>query len=288
VRFRTAQGEGLRIDAGVAEGSAISPFYDSMVAKLIAHGSDRAEATARLVRGLADTFVAGPKTNAAFLYALLTHSAFAGGQMDTGLIARELARLAPARFDPRAIAIGVARMLAAHASAGTGDVASPWSAQDAFQLGARRRERRSVLIDGLATEVAVEWTADGPQVSVIGQHSAPPAGPPPTVTVVGEGRPLFVVCDLRQVVLDWPTYAAGASDQAGDGSAVHAPIVGRIAKVFVVQGDSVAKGDRIAVVEAMKMEHVLHAPRAGRIAKLAAREGDQVAEGALIAALAAE
>jgi 3-methylcrotonyl-CoA carboxylase alpha subunit len=67
---------------------------------------------------------------------------------------------------------------------------------------------------------------------------------------------------------------------------VRAPIIGRVAKVFVTEGGTVAKGDRVAVVEAMKMEHVLHAPRAGKIARLAAKEGDQVTQGALIAALA--
>ena len=108
------------------------------------------------------------------------------------------------------------------------------------------------------------------------------------VTVVADSRPVYVICDMRQAVLDWPTYDVGVGEQAGDGSAVEAPIVGRVAKVFVAQGDSVAKGDRIAVIEAMKMEHVLHAPRAGRIEKLAAREGDQVAQGALIAALVEE
>ena len=74
-------------------------------------------------------------------------------------------------------------------------------------------------------------------------------------------------------------------DEAGDGTTVRAPIIGRVAKVFVTEGDTVAKGDRIAVVEAMKMEHVLHAARAGRIAKIAVKEGDQVTLGALIAAL---
>jgi 3-methylcrotonyl-CoA carboxylase alpha subunit len=294
VRLRLAEGAGLRCDAGVEEGSAISPFYDSMIAKLIAHGPDRAKAIARLTCGLEHTLIAGPKTNAAFLHALVTHKAFGRGEVDTGLIGRELARLAPARFDARAVSIGVARMLTGdgnarpNANALAGDAASPWSTQDAFQLGGPRRQRRTVLVDGVATQVEVEWTADGPAVTVLGEPSPPSAGPPPVVTAVGDSRPVYVLCDMRQVVLDWPSYAIGAGDQAGDGSAVHAPIVGRVAKVFVRQGDPVAKGDRIAVVEAMKMEHVLHAPRAGRIDKLAAREGDQVAEGALIAVLAAE
>jgi 3-methylcrotonyl-CoA carboxylase alpha subunit len=288
VRFRTAEGEGLRIDAGVEEGSAIPPFYDSMIAKLIAHGPDRRKAMARLARGLEDTIVAGPKTNAAFLHALLTHPAFARGEMDTGLIGRELGLLAPARFDARAVRLGVARMLMGPANAAGGDAASPWSARDGFQLGGPRRQRRTVLVDGVATQVEVQWTAEGPHVTVLGEQPPPSAGPPSMVTVVADSRPVYVICDMRQAVLDWPTYDGGVGEQAGDGSAVVAPIVGRVAKVFVAQGDSVAKGDRIAVIEAMKMEHVLHAPRAGRIEKLAAREGDQVAQGALIAALVEE
>jgi 3-methylcrotonyl-CoA carboxylase alpha subunit len=174
-----------------------------------------------------------------------------------------------------------------NASGLPGEVTSPWSAQDAFQLGAPRRQGRTVLVDGVATKVEVAWTADGPDVSVLGEPPAASAGPPPMVITVGDSAPVYVLSNMRQVVLDWPSYAVGAGE-AGDGGGVHAPIVGRLAKVFVRQGDTVAKGDRVAVVEAMKMEHVLHAPRAGRIDKLAAREGDQVAEGALIAVLAEE
>ena len=83
----------------------------------------------------------------------------------------------------------------------------------------------------------------------------------------------------------WPTFDVDAAVDDGDGSTVRAPIIGRVAKVFVKAGDKVAKGDRIAVVEAMKMEHVLHAARDGVIEKVAAKEGDQVVTGALIAML---
>jgi 3-methylcrotonyl-CoA carboxylase alpha subunit len=90
---------------------------------------------------------------------------------------------------------------------------------------------------------------------------------------------------MRQIALSWPTFDVDAAVEDGDGSSVRAPIIGRVAKVFVKAGDKVAKGDRIAVVEAMKMEHVLHAARDGVIDKLAAKEGDQVVTGALIATL---
>jgi 3-methylcrotonyl-CoA carboxylase alpha subunit len=213
------------------------------------------------------------------------HPAFAKAEMDTGLIGRELATLAPTHSDARAVSAGVARMLLGNTQQAVHDGASPWSTQDAFQLGGPRRQRRTVLVDGVATEVEVQWTAGGPHVTVQGEHPSP-TEPPRTLRVVAEGRPVYVLCDMRQTVLDWPAYDASAGEEAGDGTAVRAPIIGRVAKVFVTQGDAVAKGDRIAVVEAMKMEHVLHAPRAGRIDRIAVREGDQVTLGALIAALA--
>jgi 3-methylcrotonyl-CoA carboxylase alpha subunit len=286
VAFQTPSRDGLRVDSGVAAGSVISPFYDSMIAKLIAHGADRPQAIARLAQGLEETVVAGPKTNAAFLHALITHPAFRRGEMDTGLIGRELSTLAPTRFDARAISAGVARMFMGNTKSGAGGPGSPWGAKDAFQLGGPRVERRTVLVDGAAMQVEVRWTPHGPSAALVGDHPPSPAETLRTLHIVGDGNPVYVLCDMRQTVLSWPTFDVAGSEDAGDGSTVRAPIIGRVAKVFVAKGDSVAKGDRIAVVEAMKMEHVLHAARAGRIDKVAVKEGDQVTLGALIAALA--
>jgi 3-methylcrotonyl-CoA carboxylase alpha subunit len=294
VAFETPTLEGLRVDSGVEQGSVISPFYDSMIAKLIASGADRSAAIVRLAQALEGTIVAGPRANAAFLHALLTHPAFQRGDMDTGLIGRELAALAPAAVDAKAIGFGVMHMLwHAHDDVelrrrdGAREAYSPWSAQDAFQLGGPRRQQLTVLANGAATKVEVLWGAGGPSASVIGDHGAPPWNRR-TIRVVGESNPLYVLHDMRQTELGWPTFDAGAGGDEGDGSSIRAPIIGRIAKVFVKEGDSVAKGDRVAVVEAMKMEHVLHAARAGRIAKLAVKEGQQVTQGALIAALTEE
>jgi 3-methylcrotonyl-CoA carboxylase alpha subunit len=290
VAFEVPQMEGLRVDAGVEEGSVISPFYDSMIAKLIADGPDRTTAIARLASALEQTIVAGPKTNAAFLHALATHPAFAEACLDTGMIGRELATLAPKGIDAKAIGFGVMHMLwHAHDDAeltgrATGGY-SPWSAQDGFQLGGPRQQQVTVLADSVATRVAVTWGADGPAASLIGNQPAPP-WERRTIRVVGEGNPLYVLHDMRQTELRWPTFEAGTDEAAGDGSSIRAPIIGRVAKVFVKAGDKVAKGDRVAVVEAMKMEHVLHAPRDGVIDKVAANEGGQVQLGAVIATLA--
>ncbi len=283
--------EGLRIDAGVEKGSTIPPFYDSMVGKLIASGSDRNQAIARLARALEETVVAGPKTNASFLHALATHPAFRSAEMDTGLIGRELDKLAPSAINPRAVAYGVMHLLwqahddiEARQSTHRAGGYTPWGAQDAFQLGLPRRQKLTVLVDGAATPVEVDWKPDGPFVTLPAASQGTPADIG-RISVAGDGHPLYVLYDMRQIELAWPTFDAGAVEDNGDGSAVRAPIIGRVAKVFVKAGDTVAKGDRIAVVEAMKMEHVLHAARAGKVSKVAVAENQQVTQGTLVAAL---
>ncbi|HEU4377180.1 MAG TPA: acetyl-CoA carboxylase biotin carboxylase subunit [Hyphomicrobiaceae bacterium] len=288
--FDTPNSEGLRVDAGVEKGSVIPPFYDSMIGKLIASAPDRDEAIARLARALEETVVAGPKTNAAFLRALVTHPAFRSAEMDTGLIGRELDKLAPPAANPRAIAFGVMHLLwQAHDDIEVNRPDSrggysPWGRQDAFQLGPPRRQKLTILADGVATPVEVDWKADGPAVTLPGEPQGSAAAIR-RISVVGDGHPLYVLYDMHQIALSWPTFAAGGMDDNGDGSSVRAPIIGRVAKVFVKAGDTVAKGDRIAVVEAMKMEHVLHAARAGKISKVAVAENQQVIQGALVAAL---
>ena len=144
VVFETPSQDGLRVDSGVAAGSVISPFYDSMIAKLIAHGADRPQAIARLAQGLEETVVAGPKTNAAFLHALITHPAFRRGEMDTGLIGRELSALAPARFDARAVSAGVVRMLVGDTNSSAGGPRLPLGRKGCVPAGrpASRTARR--------------------------------------------------------------------------------------------------------------------------------------------------
>jgi 3-methylcrotonyl-CoA carboxylase alpha subunit len=291
VRFEPHAGEGVRVDAGTEQGLSVSPYYDSLLAKLIASGPDRATAIARLARALECTLVAGPRTNLAFLHALLKHEAFAAGNVDTGLIGRELASLAVAAHNPEAIGYGVCQMLhllrddieRMRSRRAWGEALTPWSAYDGFQLGGPRRHRLTVLADGVPTEVEVAWGgAPGARVRLPGSDG-PPYG---SITGMGgDGNPLYVLHGMRQTELRWPGYEADAIDAAADGASIRAPIVGRVARVFVKPGEAVTRGDRIAVVEAMKMEHVLHAPRDGVIAKVAVAEGRQVEQGALIAAL---
>jgi 3-methylcrotonyl-CoA carboxylase alpha subunit len=288
VRFEPPAG--VRVDAGVEQGSVVSPYYDSLVAKLIASGPDRPSAIAHLIQALEQTLVAGPKTNAAFLHALLRHAAFVEARMDTGLIGRDIAMLAVQAPNPETIACGVTEMLrrahqglaAERGRRAWGEAVSPWDAHDGFQLGAPRSQRLTVLADGAATDVEVDWGALGPRVRLPGSEG------PSCATVVhfaGDSNPLYVLHDMRQTELRWPTFESDTDTETGDGTSIRAPIVGRVAKVFVKAGEAVAKGSRIAIVEAMKMEHVLHAPREGVVSKVAVAEGEQVELGTLVATL---
>ncbi len=281
---------GLRVEAGIASGQAVSPYYDSMIVKLIASGTDRTSAADRLVDALARTVIVGPVTNQSFLAALLMDKGVRDIQMDTGLIGRDLARLSARPEHPVVLERGFATFLDqladdAGRTENIGNVQSPWRVRDGFQLGAPRTEKRAVLVNGVLLNIDVLWTANGPKAS-----DSPKRQESGTERRsysehrIGPGR-LSVIVDGVQTEFACPTYDASALDDGATGDTIRAPINGKVARIFVAEGDVVEKGARIAVVEAMKMEHVLHAARDGTIAKVAASEGQQVTQGTLIAAL---
>jgi 3-methylcrotonyl-CoA carboxylase alpha subunit len=280
---------GLRVETGICSGGEVSPYYDSMVVKLITAASDRPAAMDAMIEALSRTVLAGPITNQSFLAGLLSDPDVRSNAMDTGLIGRDLDRLAARPDRSAAIAMGAATLLdhladdADMLSFGTaGERHSPWRARDGFQIGPPRVQRRKLLVDGTPATFDVSWGPDGARVK--------DAGGAATFRHYAEHRPgpgrLLVIADGVQTELALPAYDASEVDDGHAGDTVRAPINGKVARVFVSEGEVVEKGARIAVVEAMKMEHVLHAARAGTIAKVAAREGQQVTQGALIASLA--
>jgi 3-methylcrotonyl-CoA carboxylase alpha subunit len=272
-------GEGIRVDTGVDAGSVISPYYDPMIAKVIAHGKDRGQALARLATALGETVVVGPHANAAFLKALVSHPEFCAGRFDTGFIDRHLAALT--RVDPQTeaavIGAGVAALLEPRKhDADETPWRDPWAAADGFSLGPQRQLDLDIVVDGHPRNAAVAWR-NGPQVAVDGVPAArdgvrlvPVAG---GVVVVGQGG-------QRHVALK--SYDAVDVDDLDGGGAVKAPMHGKVLAIFVAQGQSVTKGERVAVVEAMKMEHALLAPLDGTVSEVSAEVGAQVAEGAKI------
>jgi 3-methylcrotonyl-CoA carboxylase alpha subunit len=289
--FDLPAGHGIRVDTGVRTGDEISPYYDSMIAKIITHGASRQGAIDLQLGALDALHVAGPRTNAAFLRALLVHPDVVGAAMETGLIALDLDRLVERRSNEPAVAAGVQHMLGllrqeieADRSRNGTEQWSPWQAADGFQLGGERRQSVTVLVDGNPVEREVHWTPQGPLVTGAGGNSG--THPARHIRIASTPEIVFVQQDLQQTELRWPARDVEDETHGKAAGAVHAPITGRIASLFVAEGQMIEKGARIAVIEAMKMEHVLVAPGAGRVEKLAVAAGEQVAHGALVVSIA--
>ncbi|MGE3627023.1 MAG: biotin carboxylase N-terminal domain-containing protein [Hyphomicrobiales bacterium] len=280
--LRFPEGNHVRIDTGVREGDTVSPYYDPMIAKIIARGPGRDEALANLRKALDETVVAGPRTNLAYLRALLDNPAAASGRVTTSLLG-SLPDLAKRPAAPEAaIAAGVRLLLnRRRGRAGLGRGPSPWSRADGFVLGPPGPSTYTVEVDGERRDVSLDW----PDADVRAGDGA--SGPE---VAVAAGDRVFVISGLHQYEITWPEPAglSGGDAGAGSGGGLRAPMHGRVAKVYVSRGDRVEKGARIAILEAMKMEHVLHAASAGVVESLGVTEGQQVAQGTLIASIAAE
>ena len=278
---------GARADTGVRSGDEISPWYDPMIAKIVTHGPTRAVALARMRAALAATQVAGTVTNIGFLSKLCAHEDFARGQVDTGLIERDLAALATApALAPAHVAL--AALAAAGLLAPEGDAGfALWAPlRRTIRLGhggevlsavLEVRSPRAVRVSlGAANVEATRgahggWELDArraPEVRVTGS----------LVTVFAEGGIGFEIVDELAV----------AAEAGAGGNLVEAPMPGLVKAVFVAAGQNVTAGERLAVLEAMKMEHTLTAPRDGEVAEVFAAPGAQVEAGAALIALVEE
>jgi 3-methylcrotonyl-CoA carboxylase alpha subunit len=275
----------IRVDSGFATGGEVTPYYDAMIAKLIAHAPMREAALDRLAAALGRTVIAGPRSNVAFLAALTRASEFRQGKVDTGFIDRNLAALGavPHKADSAAAALGVVQLLRRKAEsefvdgdAPAGEPAeagSPWAASDGFQLGGTRSHAVPVMIDGESGVAAVSYGSEGMRVAVDGAASAIDAR---VFEAEGEAYVLRHGRQTRVRIKDFAT--ATAETGAGDG-VIKAPMHGRVLEVDVAVGDHVAAGQRLAVIEAMKMEHTLRAPFAGTVTEVPIGAGQQVVEG---------
>jgi 3-methylcrotonyl-CoA carboxylase alpha subunit len=290
----------IRVDDGVREGDAISPFYDSMVAKLIVHGDTREEALSRLDTALSQTHIVGVNTNVQFLRHVIKSGAFAQARLDTALIQREsdvLFKQDPVGVQAAAAAV-VAHVLRGEAALQTAD---PFSARDGWQShGITRRcfefeyADASVLAqlvcgrEGLSLQVGageaqpLRYTAQGEGLWVQHQerlHS--------TLHWQGEVAHVFTPRGAARIRLLDPLACAGdmAGKAASEGGRLTAPMPGKVVSFAVKAGDAVKAGQALAVMEAMKMEHTIAAPRDGTVAELLYAPGDQVAEGAELLSL---
>ncbi|WP_299915725.1 acetyl/propionyl/methylcrotonyl-CoA carboxylase subunit alpha [uncultured Roseobacter sp.] len=278
--------EDVRADSGVRAGDVISPFYDPMIAKLIMHGPNRDIALARLRQGLAGTEVGGTVTNLAFLGALAGHDGFGRGEVDTGLIGREIDALTrPPKAAPRHIAAaGMAALNLTDPAENAG-----------FSLWHPLRHAVQLVWQEEILDLSVEvidadhqrWDVGG---EIVAAHRRDGrwqiAGQPaPNVSVAGAVITVFDGYGLAFRHVDSLDRASGA---AGDGNLIEAPMPGLVKTIDATVGQSVTKGDRLAVLEAMKMEHALLAARDGVVAEVLAQAGDQVEAGAALIQLEPE
>jgi 3-methylcrotonyl-CoA carboxylase alpha subunit len=244
----------VRIDTGVCQGSEVSPFYDPMIAKMIAHDLDREGAIQALAWALNDSKIWPVKNNAAFLINALEHPDFASGNVDTGLLQRAGDDLIP---DENADIDDLARSAEQYTN----------QAIAGFRLNGDRNHKAVLSVDGIATKVdipIVEYV--DPKPFVFGQTA--PSG----FFQTGNGQTWWV---------EPYRYAGGAHASAHDGD-IFSPMPGRIIAVDVAAGDVVTKGQRLLTLEAMKMEHSLTAPFDGVVAELNAEAGAQVQVEALL------
>ncbi len=293
----------VRVDSGVREGDTISPFYDSMVAKLIVHGDTREQALARLDAALAATRIVGLQTNVQFLRHVLASHSFAQADLDTALIAREAGVL----FEqekvglPLATAAVVAHTLLQERSAAQGQGwTDPWAQRDGwrshgvtqryFDLDFQGGHHTAVLTylhDG-ALQLQVGETAGALQLAPAGHGmDLNYAGQRTTVQVVRNGEVAHVFAPQGATQLTVLDALAHAGETQAEGGRLTAPMPGKVVSFAVKAGDTVSKGQVLAVMEAMKMEHTIAAPADGVVAELLYAPGDQVAEGAELLKLSA-
>ena len=221
--FDPPSGEGIRVDAGVAAGNEVTPFYDPMIAKIIASAPTRTDALERLAQALDTTRVIGPHTNAAFLAALLRTRGFRTGKFDTGFIESNLATLVPPREpDLAAAAAGLARLIEreqqriARTSGDRAVPASPWDARDGFQLGGTRVVSCRVRADDTELTAEVSYGPHGPAVSISGQSAAEDA------VLVEADDAVYVLHAGRQTVVRPALLQANDLDRPAGGVLVRA------------------------------------------------------------------
>ncbi|MEE4542092.1 biotin carboxylase N-terminal domain-containing protein [Streptomyces sp. V4-01] len=294
LRLHDPAGPGVRVDSGLAPGTEVGTAYDPMLAKVIAHGPDRATALRRLRAALADTVVLGVDTNTGFLRRLLAHPAVVAGDLDTGLIDRDAAGLLPPGVpDEVYAAAALLRQDALAPRPDPGGWTDPFSAPTGWRLGGESawtvhhlkapgqdpvtvRVRDGRVRIGDAPPFEARLTVDGPRALL--HHEG-------TVTAFDHaGEWLGRDGDSWRVQPHDPVAAALRRAAAGaGGDALTAPMPGTVTVVKVSKGDEVTAGQSLLVVEAMKMEHVITAPHDGTVAEIDVTAGATVAMDQILA-----
>ena len=253
------EGAHVRVDTGVRQGDTVTPFYDPMIAKVIAHGATREEARTRLVRALRETVILGPITNRHFLIRLLEHPDFAAGKATTAFLAKH-------KFPSPAISDAhwdmAARLLWRSSAERYPAPLRGWRNSNPEPTPIR-------LAAGGTERLLLVTTGDGSDAPF---HI--------------DGGDVTVDLDALTVRFTDKTYAPPATAEAGSDGKLRAPMDGRIVAIKVAAGDTVARGQTLVVLEAMKIQHQLKAVLDARIEAISVQEGQQVANRTVLITMA--
>jgi acetyl-CoA/propionyl-CoA carboxylase biotin carboxyl carrier protein len=279
LRLREPQGDGVRTDSGLTEGTEVGSLYDPMLSKVIAYGPDRATALRKLRAALAETVTLGVQTNAGFLRRLLAHPAVVSGDMDTGLVEREVEGLVPTDVPEEVYEAAAAVRLEA-LKPEPGGWTDPFSVPSGWRLGGEPKPPAFHL----KVQEPLEYTPRG-TAAVTDDRVA--------VTLDGVRHTFHRAADWlgrdgdAWHVRDHDPVAASLTRAAhGGADSLTAPMPGTVTVVKVAVGDEVSAGQSLLVVEAMKMEHVISAPHAGTVAELDVSPGTTVAMDQVLAVIA--
>ncbi|MGZ3158241.1 MAG: ATP-binding protein, partial [Burkholderiaceae bacterium] len=289
----------IRIDSGVREGDAISPFYDPMIAKLIVWGETRDVALARMAQALSEYQIVGLATNIAFLQRLMTSKPFAAADLDTGLIEKNQAMLFPpsAAISTSALALAcVSLLLSEQEKLKAGAANDPWASatgwrmNDTLQRPLRFTDYFSDASGSIDVTIAYQdngWrlARDGVTFAVTACHSTAhdltfKLGDDAVCgTVVRDGEVFHIFTNGNHAALTYNAPLLHAGQAEAEGGRLTAPMSGKIVAVLVAQNATVEKGTPLLIMEAMKMEHTITAPAKGLVEEILYAIGDQVAEG---------
>jgi 3-methylcrotonyl-CoA carboxylase alpha subunit len=293
-----AEADGLRIDAGYRSGDAVSPYYDAMLAKVIAWAPNRQAAIDKLNRGLEETDVRGIVTNIPFLSALVTHPDVRANAIDTGFIERELKNLTdvsavPGDFE---LCAAVAAILGEEQKAVHGETHSPWRTFGWMPVG--RRTRVFSFRQGQAAEhkVTLQY-GNGPSTLSVGDRgfvfaSSPTGDGGFDMTLDGvkshvvadiEGHELYLRTQNGRFEVHWVDPFGGETEEQVGEDKIVAPLPGTVVALLAEVGATLEKGAPILTLEVMKMEQTLRAPYAGVLKTIKCKVGDIVGEGVELA-----
>jgi geranyl-CoA carboxylase alpha subunit len=303
VDWQPASGVGVRVDHGLAPGAIVSPFYDPLLAKIVAHGADREEARRRLIAALEDSVAFGPVTNRGFLVGMLRHPAFVAGDATTAFIDRYFSAAGAGRHgtkpDQRTVALAAVLLFEAglHAGGNAGRNERNWAstgvatwplrltlgnAQYLAGITAAGPNDYLIALDGGIIEISLNERGTGAVRYVV--H-----GVRRTARFALHERELHLDADGDVLTFRDATFeAAGASGRRDGSSRLVAPMNGVIVGVLAKPGDRIARGQRVIVLEAMKMQHEISAARDGTVDKVLVKPGDQVATRQLLVELKPE